>query len=191
MEVILTRNDIVFLVVYYTLIITLSSLIVYKIRYPFYKLCRLPPPSKMRLQTISVTFLLHLFMIPIAFAIMPSFDSYGNETEITVVIAFSLGVFLTVLYTVWYLVHHKLCAGLDFTIMLVLTMCLNIPLHHMEMSEELYFKAWISASAITYLSFIMVVSSVLAIMEFSTHIFPNSWEVLKEMWNGDEKKERR
>ena len=69
-------------------------------------------------------------------------------------------------------------------------MYLNIPLHRMEISEELYFKAWLSASAITYLSFIMVVSSVLGIMEFSTHIFPNSWEVLKEMWNGDERNDK-
>lgn len=75
--------------------------------------------------------------------------------------------------------------------MLDLTMYLNVPLHRMKISEELYFKAWLNASAITYLSFIMVVSSVLGIMELSTHIFPNSLEVLKEMWNDDEKKEKR
>ena len=187
---ILTRNDVIFLTIYYTLAITLSSLIVYKIRCPFHKLCHLPPANKMRWQTVSTTFLLHLFMILIAFAIMPFYDSYGNGTEITVVIAFSLAAFLAALYTIWYLVHHKLCAGLDFTITLVLTMYLNIPLHRMEISEELYFKAWLSASAITYLSFIMVVSRVLGIMEFSTHIFPNSWEVLKEMWNGDERNDK-
>lgn len=190
MEVILTRNDVIFLTIYYTLAITLSSLIVYKIRCPFHKLCHLPPANKMRWQTVSTTFLLHLFMIPIAFAVMPFYDSYRNETEMVIIISFSLGAFLAVLYTIWYLVHHKLCAGLDFTITLVLTMYLNIPLHRMEISEELYFKAWLSASAITYLSFIMVVSSVLSIMEFSTHIFPNSWEVLKEMWNGDERNDK-
>lgn len=191
MEVILTRNDVVFLTIYYTLAITLSSLIVYKIRYPFHKLCHLPPANKMRWQTVSATFLLHLFMILIAFAIMPFYDSYGNETEMVVIISFSLAALLAALYTLWYFVNHILYAGLDLTIILLLTMYLNIPLHRMEMSEELYFKAWLSASTITYLSFIMVVSSVLGIMEFSTHIFPNSWEVLKEMWNGDEKKERR
>lgn len=122
---------------------------------------------------------------------MPFYDSYGNETEMVVIISFSLAALLAALYTLWYFVNHILYAGLDLTIILLLTMYLNIPLHRMEMSEELYFKAWLSASTITYLSFIMVVSSVLGIMEFSTHIFPNSWEVLKEMWNGDEKKERR
>ena len=191
MEVILTRNDVVFLTLYYTLAITLSSLIVYKIRYPFYKLRHLPPSNKMRWQTVSATFLLHLFIMPIAFAIMPFYDSYGNGTEMVVIISFSLAAFLAVLYTLWYFVNHKLYAGLDLTIILLLTMYLNIPLHRMEMSEELYFKAWLNASFVTYLCFMMVAYAVLGIMEFSTHIFPNSWEVLKEMWNGDEKKERR
>lgn len=185
------RNDILFLVIYYTLAITLSSLVTYKIRYPFYKLCHLPPSNKMRWQTISVTFLLHLFMLLITFAIMPFFDSYGNETEITVVIAFSLVVFLAALYTLWYFVHHKLYAGLDLTIILLLTMYLNLPLHRMEISEELYFKAWLNASSLTYFCFMMVAYAVLGIMGLCMEIFPNSWELFKEMWNGDKKKEKR
>lgn len=191
MEVILTRNDIIFLTIYYTLAITLSSLIVYKIRCPFHKLCHLPPANKMRWQTVSTTFLLHLFMIPIAFAVMPFYDSYRNETEMVIIISFSLGVFLAVLYTIWYLVHHKLYAGLDLTIILLLTMYLNIPLHRIEISEELYFKSWLNASFITYLCFMMVAYAVLGIMGLCMEIFPNSLELLKEMWNGDEKKERR
>lgn len=185
------RNYILFLVIYYTLAITLSSLVTYKIRYPFYKLCHLPPSNKMRWQTISVTFLLHLFMLLITFAIMPFFDSYGNETEITVVIAFSLVVFLAALYTLWYFVHHKLYAGLDLTIILLLTMYLNLPLHRMEISEELYFKAWLNASSLTYFCFMMVAYAVLGIMGLCMEIFPNSWELFKEMWNGDKKKEKR
>lgn len=191
MEVILTRNDVIFLTIYYTLAITLSSLIVYKIRCPFHKLCHLPPANKMRWQTVSTTFLLHLFMIPIAFAVMPFYDSYRNETEMVIIISFSLGVFLAVLYTIWYLVHHKLYAGLDLTIILLLTMYLNIPLHRIEISEELYFKSWLNASFITYLCFMMVAYAVLGIMGLCMEIFPNSLELLKEMWNGDEKKERR
>lgn len=109
-------NDIIFLTIYYTIAITLSSLIVYKIRYPFHKLCRLPPPNKMKLQTVSVIFLLHLFMIPIAFAVMPFYDSYGNETKMVVIISFFLAALLAALYTLWYFVHHKLYAGLDLTI---------------------------------------------------------------------------
>ena len=185
------RNDIVFLTIYYTLAITLASLITYKIRYPFYKLCHLPPPNKMRWQTVSTTFLLHLFMILIAFAIMPFYDSYGNGTEITVVIAFSLAAFLAALYTLWYFVHYKLYAGLDLTIILLLTMYLNIPLHRIEISEELYFKAWLNVSFVTYFCFMIVSHAVLGIMGLCVEIFPNSWEVLKEMWNGDEKKERK
>lgn len=145
----------------------------------------------MRWQTVSTTFLLHLFMIPIAFAVMPFYDSYRNETEMVIIISFSLGVFLAVLYTIWYLVHHKLYAGLDLTIILLLTMYLNIPLHRIEISEELYFKSWLNASFITYLCFMMVAYAVLGIMGLCMEIFPNSLELLKEMWNGDEKKERR
>lgn len=122
---------------------------------------------------------------------MPFFDSYGNETELTVVIAFSLAAFLAILYTLWYFVHYKLYAGLDLTIILFLTMYLNIPLHCIEMSEELYFKAWLNASFITYFCFMMVAYAVLGIMGLCMEIFPNSLELLKEMWNGDEKKERR
>lgn len=122
---------------------------------------------------------------------MPFFDSYGNETEITVVIAFSLVVFLAALYTLWYFVHHKLYAGLDLTIILLLTMYLNLPLHRMEISEELYFKAWLNASSLTYFCFMMVAYAVLGIMGLCMEIFPNSWELFKEMWNGDKKKEKR
>lgn len=191
MEVILTRNDVIFLTIYYTLAITLSSLIVYKIRYPFHKLCHLPSANKMRWQTVSTTFLLHLFMIPIAFAVMPFYDSYRNETEMVIIISFSLGAFLATFYTLWYFVHHKLYAGLDLTIILLLTMYLNIPLHRIEISEELYFKSWLNASFITYLCFMMVAYAVLGIMGLCMEIFPNSLELLKEMWNGDKKKERR
>jgi len=165
-------NIVLFLTIYFILAITLSSLIVYKIRYPFHKLCHLLSANKMRWQTVSATFLLHLFMLLIAFVIMPFFDSYGDETEIT-------------------FVHHKLYAGLDLTIILLLTMYLNIPLHRIEVSEELYFKAWLNASSITYFCFMMVAYVVLGIMGLCMEIFPNSWEVLKEMWNGDEKKERK
>ena len=182
------RNDIVFLIVYYTLAITLSSLITYKIRYPFHKLCHLPPANKLQWQTVLAIFLLHLFMILIAFAIMPFYDSYGNATEIAVIIGIFLAAFPAGLYTIWYFVYHKLYAGLDLVIMLLLIMYLNIPLHRMEISEELYFKAWLSASYITYSCFMLVVYAVLGILEFITRIFPNSWEVLKEMWNGDNKK---
>ena len=185
------RNDIVFLTIYYTLAITLASLITYKIRYPFYKLCHLPPPNKVRWQTVSTTFLLHLFMILIAFAIMPFYDSYGNGTEITVVIAFSLAAFLAALYTLWYFVHYKLYAGLDLTIILLLTMYLNIPLHRIEISEELYFKAWINASFIIFFCFMMVAYAVLGIMGLCVEIFPKSLELLKEMWTSDKEKERK
>ena len=184
-------NIVLFLAIYCIISITLSSLVTYKIRYPFYKLCHLPPPNKMRWQTVSVTFLLYLFMILITFAIIPFYDSYGNETEMVVVIAFSLEAFLAALYTLWYFVHHKLYAELDLTIILLLTMYLNLPLHRMEISEELYFKAWLNASSLTYFCFMMVAYAVLGIIGLCMEIFPNSWEVLKEMWNGDEKKEKR
>lgn len=183
-------NIVLFLAIYCIISITLSSFIFYKVRPYLYKQFNIPS-NKMRWQTVSITFLLHLFMLLITFAIMSFFDSYGNETEITVVIAFSLAVFLAALYTLWYFVHHKLYAGLDLTIILLLTMYLNLPLHRMEISEELYFKAWLNASSLTYFCFMMVAYAVLGIMGLCMEIFPNSLELLKEMWNGDEKKERR
>lgn len=133
-------NIVLLLTVYCIISITLSSLAIYRVRPHLYKQLNIAS-NKMRWQTISATFLLHLFMLLIAFAIMPFFDSYGNETEITVVIAFSLAALLAALYTLWYFVHHKLYAGLDLTIILLLTMYLNIPLHRIKISEELYFKA--------------------------------------------------
>jgi len=188
MVVILTRNDIVFQVFYYTSIILLSSLITYKIRQPVCKWWHLPPPNKMRWQTILAMFLMHLFMIVILFATMPYYDPSGNELEITVAIAFSLGAFLAAIYTIWYFVNYKLYAGFDFFIIIVVTMYANVPIYYMELSPKDYFEVWGIVSRCTYMSFVFAFMTVMTILDFITRIFPNSWEVLKEMWNGDKRR---
>lgn len=184
-------NDLVFLVFYYTSIILLSSLITYKIRQPVCKWWHLPPPNKMRWQTILAMFLMHLFMIVILFAAMPYYDPSGNEIEIILAIILFLAFFLAGIYTIWYFVNYKLSAGFDFFIIMVVTMYSNVPIYYMELFPKDYIEVWGIVSRCTYMSFAFAFMAVMNILDFITRIFPNSWEVLKEMWNGDEKKERR
>ena len=176
-------NDIPFAVFYYTSIITLSSLITYKIRQPMCKWWHLPPPNKMRWQTILAMFLMHLFMIVILFAAMPYYDPSEEEAESIITIIIFLGSLLAAIYTIWYFINRKLYAGFDFLMIMVFTMYSNIPIYYMELLPKDYFEVWGVVSRCTYVCFAFATMAVLEILGFITRIFPNSGETIKEMWD--------
>ena len=90
-------NTILFIAIYCTISIILISLIYYKIFRPsLYAKRYIPPPKKMRWQTIFAVFLLHIFTALIAIAVFPYLDS---DEENAILICRTLSVLLYLLYT--------------------------------------------------------------------------------------------
>ena len=180
------RNDIVFLTIYYTLAITLSSFIIYRVRPHLYKQFNIPS-NKMRWQTTLAVFLLHIFIIVITIAILPYCES--NE-QITVDICFSLSALLASLYTIWYFVNHKLYAGIDFMMILIMVAFLFMPLYLKPLSKELYYAVWICASFTTYMMFLSFCLIVLSVINFIYELFPSTKGILMQFWDGGDSNEK-
>ena len=178
-------SDVIFLIIYYFIIIMLSSLITYKVRYPLCKRLNLPLPKKMRWQPILAMFLLQIFTVIITFAILHLCDSIGAETAVNVCICFS--ILLAVLYTIYYFINSNLYEASDFIIMMIPTMFLNTPLYHIDLFTEIFFDIWCSTSYTVYMMFIYVFYIVFFIVEFIFRNFPNSRETIKQMWDSDTK----
>lgn len=175
-------SDVIFLIIYYFITIMLSSLITYKVRYHLCKQLNLSPPKKMRWQAILAMFLLQIFTLIITFAILHFYDSFGNCTEIAVSTCMCLSILLAILYTIYYFINNNLYDAFDFIIMIIPTMFLNTLLYHMGLFTEIFFDTWCSSSYTVYMMFIGVFYIVFFIVEFIFHNFPNSREMIKQMW---------
>lgn len=177
MEMNLMINEILFLAIYCTIITKLSSLIFYKLRFCFYPKPCLRLSKKMRQQTILGLFFLHICIIAITIGIMPWFEY--NEA-IVECISMSLSLALAFMYTIFYLTNHNLCGGIDFTVILVLTAFLTIPLQYLNLSLKLYYKAWLKVSGDTFIIFMIVSYFTSSVLGFIYRVFPgNREEILK------------
>lgn len=186
MEVILTRNDIAFLTIYFILAITLSSFIIYRVRLHLYKQLNIPS-NKMRWQTTLAVFLLHIFIIVITIAILPYCESNGQTM---VDICFSLSALLALFYTIWYFVNHKLYAGIDFMMILIMVAFLFMPLYLKPLSKESYYAVWICASFTTYMMFLSFCLIVLSVINFIYEVFPSTKGILMQFWDGGDSNDK-
>lgn len=129
-------NTILFIAIYCIISITLTSLIYYKIFRPsLYKKRYMPPPKKMRWQTIFAVFLLHIFTALIAIAVFPYLDS---DEESTILICRTLSVLLYLLYTAWYFANHRLYEGVDFISILLFLIVSRLLLYTIWFSKIKY-----------------------------------------------------
>ena len=102
---------------------------------------------------------------------------------------FSLSALLASLYTIWYFVNHKLYAGIDFMMILIMVAFLFM-LYLKPLSKELYYAVWICASFTTYMTFLSFCLIVLSVINFIYEVFPSTKEILMQFWNGGDSNEK-
>lgn len=180
-------NDIVFLVVYFIISTILSSFYTYKDRCIFHQSFHKPPPKKMQWQTLLEILLLHIFTIAITIAILPYMESNEMTAES---IVFCLSVVLAVLYEMYYIANHNICAGVDFMLILMIIGFLNIPIRHLKLFDGLYYKAWIKSSGAMFLTFTMFFCSITGVFYLAYRIFPSTRERIKRLWDGDDSNDK-
>lgn len=181
-------NIVLYIAIYCIISITLSSLIFYKLlRQCLYKKPGMPPPKKVRRQTIPAMFLLHIFTAIIAIAILPYIEP---NNEIALLIGENLSVILYVLYASWYFVKHRLYAGIDFILILLPMAFFSMPIHFLKLSTDIHYVAWHDALLVVYHTFIFGSALLLCIMFNIYHYIPSTRKTIMQLWDGGDSNDK-
>lgn len=167
--------------VYNIITITLSTLLIHKVRPIIYKCLKLPPMKKMRWQTVLGVFLLHIFMIVITIFVLPYFHS--NE-DFALQLCSYLSLAFVLIYTAWYFTNSKVYAGVDFMLILTPIALLYLLLFNNSISLELYYTAWCNIAYGTYYSFFSICLCAVCMFDLTYKSFPKTRETIKQLWNG-------
>ena len=101
-----------------------------------------------------------------------------------------LSALLASFYTIWYFISHKLYAGIDFMMILIIVAFLFMHLYLKPLSKELYYAVWVSASFITYMMFLSFCLIVLSVINLIYEAFPSTKVILMQLWDGGDSNEK-
>lgn len=147
----------------------------------------MPPPKKIRWQTVPAMFLLHIFTAIIAVAILPYIEP-NNDTAL--LISEKLSVILYVLYALWYFVKHRLYEGVDFILILLPMAFFSMPLHFLKLSTDIYYVAWYDALLVVYHTFILGSAFLIYTMFDIPHYIPSTCKKIMQLWDGGDSNEK-
>lgn len=158
-----------------------------KVRLPVYKYCNIPATKKIALQTYIEFFLLQLLILKF------SYDTYliGEVCDAITSDIFSLSFSIAGLYSIWFFINKKLSVGSDLIFITMLSFSLHLFVSCIPISTDFYFEAFCFASQMTYAGFISLFSVEFSIVGLTYYLIPDSKAIILQLWNGDEKKERR
>ena len=111
-------------------------------------------------------FLSQLFILCFTFVILPYYSFSKSET-VTALLISSMGAGF---YTIWDFDRHKFYVGYNCVTTVTITTYLTTLCHQVFSPKESYLNAWISASIVTYMIFLVITSIVFAVKQ----IFPTA-----------------
>lgn len=159
-------------IIYHIFFVILSTLIVYRVRHKYLKSQR---------KTVIMLFLSQLFILCFTFVILPNYSFSKSETVTALLISSMVAGF----YTIWNFDRHKFYVGYNCVTTVAITTYLTTLCHQVFFSKESYLNAWVSASIVAYMIFLVIASIVFA----AKQSFPNAVKEGKEMQSNDDSNE--
>lgn len=118
------------------------------------------------MKTVIMLFLSQLFLLGFTFVILPYYRFSKSET-VTALLSSSM---IAGFYTIWDFDRHKFYVGYNCVTTVAITTYLTTLCHQVFSPKESYLNAWISASIVTYMIFLVITSIVFAVKQ----IFPTA-----------------
>lgn len=118
------------------------------------------------MKTVIMLFLSQLFLLGFTFVILPYYSFSKTET-VTALLSSSM---IAGFYTIWNFDRHKFYVGYNCVTTVAITTYLTTLCHQVFSPKESYLNAWISASIVTYMIFLVITSIVFAVKQ----IFPTA-----------------
>lgn len=150
-------------IIYHIFFVILSTLIVYGVRHKY---------LKSQMKTIIMLFLSQLFLMCFTFVILPYYSFSKTET-VTALLSSSM---IAGFYTILNFDKHKFYVGYNCVTTVTITTYLTTLCHQAFFPKEPYLNAWISASIVAYMIFLVIVSIVFAVKQ----VFPITVKEEKE-----------
>ena len=139
-------------IIHHIFFVILSTLIVYGVRHKY---------LKSRMKTVIMLFLSQLFILCFTFVILPNYSFSKSET-VTALLSSSI---VASFYTIWNFDRHKFYVGYNCVTTVAITTYLTTLYHQVFFSKESYLNAWISASIVAYMIFLVIASIAFAVKQ--------------------------
>lgn len=139
-------------IIYHIFFVILSTLIIYGVRRKYLKSQR---------KTVIILFLSQLFILCFTFVILPYYSFSKSETVTALLISSMVAGF----YTIWNFDIHKFYVGCNCVTTVAITTYLTTLCNQVFFSKESYLNAWISASIVAYMIFLVIASIAFAVKQ--------------------------